>query len=176
MTFVSIVLGVILIIGGFSCIATPVATFLSTGYYVAILLIVFGISSIVRAIMKKGHILDLITGILAVIVGGMSLARPGSILAFDGMLLYFIAFWFIIRGVSSIVISVSARKISKGWYWGVIAGILGIVVGCLSFAHPAITAISAGIMIGLYFIEAGIDMILVALAVKQIGDAIEETV
>ncbi|MBQ9359918.1 MAG: DUF308 domain-containing protein [Lachnospiraceae bacterium] len=171
MTLVGIVLGVILIIGGFSCMATPMATFLSTGYYMAILLLVFGICGIIRVITKKGHALDLITGILAVIVGIFSLIRPGSVLIFDGMLLYFVAFWFIVRGVSNIVIAFGVRKEAKGWFWGVLAGILGIILGCLSFAYPLITALTTGILIGLFFIEAGIDMIMVGFAAKEIGDA-----
>ena len=42
MTVLSIILGVLLIIGGFSCMFTPLATFLSTGYFLAIMLLVYG--------------------------------------------------------------------------------------------------------------------------------------
>ena len=173
MSFVSIILGVLLIIGGFSCTVTPIATFLSTGYYIAFLLIVFGISGIIRTITTKGHILDLITGILAVIVGGVSLARPGGVLIFDSFLLYFIAFWFIARGVSNIIMAILARDMIQGWFWGVIAGVLGIIVGCISFAHPMITALTSGIMMGLFFIEAGIDMICIGYTARVIEEAVD---
>ena len=47
MSVLFVILGVLLIIGGISCIFTPLATLLSAGYIIGILLLVFGIIGII---------------------------------------------------------------------------------------------------------------------------------
>ena len=159
MTVLSIVIGVLLMIGGFSCMFTPLATFLSTGYYFAVLLLVYGITGILRFCKKEAGALELIVSILAVPAGLIALFRPGRILLFDGMALSLIAAWLTVQGISSIVLGFSARGAQKGWYWGVISGVFGVLVGLYSFAHPVLTAMTAGFLIGLYFVESGFSMI-----------------
>lgn len=51
--------------------------------------------------------------------------------------------------------------------WGLIVGILGVILGIYSFAHPMVTALTAGLLIGFYFIESGIDLIVLAVAVDS---------
>ena len=46
MVIASIILGILLIIGGVSCMAAPVETFLSASYLLAILLFVYGVFGI----------------------------------------------------------------------------------------------------------------------------------
>ena len=53
-----------------------------------------------------------------------------------------------------------------------IAGILGVIAGVYSFAHPVLTAVTAGVLIGLYFIEVGIDMIALGCAIGATRDRI----
>ena len=162
MTVLSIILGVIMIIGGFSCMFTPLATFLSTGYYIGILFLIYGITGIVRGFKKEANVWEVILSVLAIIVGVVSLVRPGSTLIIDGVLIYVIAIWFVIQGIVSIVTAIQAKGSNSGWFWGIIVGILAIIVGGYSFAHPVFTAVTAGILIGFYFIEAGISLIMFA--------------
>lgn len=172
MTILSIIFGVLMIIGGVSCMFTPLATFLSTGYYFAILLLVYGVVGIIRFFKKMAGGLELVVSILAVVVGLIAMFRPGQTLIFDGMILYFIAAWLLIQGVTTIVLSIQARNERSGWFWGVIAGILGVIAGVYSFAHPVLTAVTAGVLIGLYFIEVGIDMIALGCAIGATRDRI----
>ena len=167
MSVLSIILGVLLIIGGFSCMFTPLATFLSTGYYLGILMLVYGVAGIIRAVSRKAGALEWILNILAVIVGLIALFRPGSTLIFDSMILTIIACWFVIQGVIQIVLSFKAKPVMKGWYWGLIAGILGVLVGIYSWFHPVLTAVTAGILIGCYFVESGISLIALAAAIES---------
>ena len=159
MGVLSVILGVLLIIGGLSCMFTPLATFLSTGYFLGIMMLVYGVGGIIRAVSHKADALEWILNILAVIVGLIALFRPGSTLIFDSMILVIIACWFVVQGVIQIVLSLKAKGVFKGWYWGLIAGILGILVGIYSWFHPVLTAVTAGILIGLYFVESGISLI-----------------
>ena len=169
MTVISVILGILLILGGFSCMFTPLATFLSTGYFFAILLLIYGIFGIVRFCKKQAGALELIISILAVIVGLVAVFRPGSTLIFDSMALYLIAAWLFIQGFLSIILSIKARKISKGWIWGLIVGVLGVIAGAYSWAHPLLTAVTAGVLIGFYFVQSGFDMIVLGCAIGKAG-------
>ena len=45
--------------------------------------------------------------------------------------------------------------------------LLGILLGIFSFSQPLVSALTIGIMIGIYFIEVGITMIITGAAAKQ---------
>ena len=167
MSVLSIILGILLVIGGFSCMFTPLATFLSTGYFITILMLVYGIIGIVRFFKKEAGGLELVVSILAVIVGVICMVHPFESLAVDRFILYLIAAWLLIQGLVTIILSFGARDVSKGWFWGVIVGILGMLAGIYSFAHPVFTAMVEGVLIGLYFVETGFDMIVMGSAVSS---------
>ena len=65
MTVLYVILGVIMVIGGFVCMASPVATLLYTGYYIGILMLVYGVLGIIRCAKYKGDVLDWVMNILA---------------------------------------------------------------------------------------------------------------
>lgn len=115
MTVISIILGVLLIIGGVSCMLTPFATYLSTGVFIGAFMLVYGIAGLIRGFQKKAHALEIVVSVLAIIVGVISFIRPGTALVFDGVMLYVIAAWFVIQGVVSIVIAFQMKSVSSGW-------------------------------------------------------------
>ena len=92
-TMIPIILGVLLVISGFSCMFTPLKTFFSTGYFLGIILLVYGIAGILRIISKKekADVLEWVMHILSIIIGLIALFRPGTTLVFDAMLLTIIA-------------------------------------------------------------------------------------
>ncbi len=172
MTFISILLGIIFIVGGFSCMFTPLATFLNTGYFFCILLFIYGIIGIVRFCGKRAGVWELIISILAVIAGITVIFYPGESLVFDKLALIFIGCWLIIQGILSIVSAIQNRATRKGWGWGIVIGIIGILAGIYSFAHPVVTAMTAGVLIGLYFVQAGFDLIFFGTAFGQVKTAV----
>ena len=171
MAILSIILGIVLIIGGFCCMFTPVATFLSTGLFVCIMMFVYGIVGIVRFIKKDAGGLELLVSILGIIAGLIAIFRPGASLVFDSMVLNLVASWMLVQGVVSIVVSIQSRDQLKGWFWGVISGALGIIAGIYSFIHPGVTAVAVGVLIGLYFIESGINMIVLGVVLGDVRRA-----
>lgn len=171
MTVLSIILGIILVIVGFACIFTPMATFLATGYFIAILLMIYGIAGIARFIAKRAGVLDLIISILAVILGFVAAFRPGSALAFDSIILICIGIWVILQGIVSIVLAFQARKVGASWVFGLIVGIIAIILGILSFIYPYFAAVTVGILVGIYFIEVGLSMIVLGAAAGAAVDA-----
>lgn len=176
MAVISVILGILLIISGFSCMFTPFATFLSAGYFVGIMMFAFGIAGIVKAFQKRSTVFDTVMSILAFIVGIISLVRPGSTLVFDIIILYMVAAWFLMRGIMAIVVAFQVKGVTSNWFLGLIIGILSIILGLYSFAHPAVTALTTGILIGFYFVETGIDLILATIMVNQIKDELNRTI
>ncbi len=168
MFVLSIIMGILMIIGGFSCMFTPLATFLQTGIYIGVMMFVYGVIGIARGIRREAQTLEVVFAVLALIVGLISIFRPGSTLIFDGIILNLIAVWYVAQGISSIVLAFQTREQFSGWVLILITGILSLVLGIYSFAHPMVTALTAGILIGMYFVETGINMIALAVAANSI--------
>ena len=170
MMVLSIILGIILIIGGISCMFTPVTTFLATGYLMCAMMLIYGIVGIVRGIRKEAKAIEIVVSVLAIIVGLIALFRPGDTLVFDGVMVYMISAWILLKGIVSIVLAIQARKIDDYWFLGLISGILGVILGVYSFVHPQLVVVTTGILIGFYFIESGINMIVLSAFIDRISD------
>lgn len=158
------IIGVIMAICGISCICTPVMTFLEAGYFLVILLLVYGIAAIIRAFTEKNYGLPFLFGILSIILAIIVMAVPGLKLMTDGMLIYIMAVWFLLQGVVGIYMSFKQKKVGegKGWIWTLVLGIIGVLVGIYSLMHPMLLAFTFGILVGVYFIESGINLIVIA--------------
>ena len=169
MTVLFIVLGILLIAGGFSCIFTPLLTFMNYGYFVVILMFVFGILGIISAIAGKRFGVSFVFDILSVLLGAALLIFPESLLFAESVMLILTAIWFVLMGIVTIINSVSVKKVTGSGIWilPLIFGILDILVGCYSFFHPMVMAVSIGVLIGVYFIETGFTLIFSIAALKN---------
>ncbi len=167
MTVLFVILGVLLVIGGFSCIFTPISTVLNTGYFIGIFMLVYGVFGIVRCIKEHGSALEWILNILALIVGVFALFRPGTTLAIDSLLIFALAAYFLIDGVVLTVMAFQTKGYNRNWGWQLFAGILSLCLGIYSFAHPTFAVVAVGILIGFFLIDIGINMIALSVAVDE---------
>ncbi len=169
MTVLFIILGILLVIGGFSCIFTPLLTFMNIGYFVVILITAFGIAGIIKAIAEKRFGVNFVFSILSVVLGGVMLLFPGSLLFAESVMLILTAAWFVLMGIVTIVNAVSSknRNGSKMWILELIFGILAVLLGAYSFFHPTIMAVSIGVLIGIFFIETGFTLMFSGIADKD---------
>lgn len=165
MTVLFMILGFILIATGFSCFFTPLATFLSYGYLIAIIATIYGILGIVQGIRYKRFGVGFVFGIISVIFGICLLVFPRFLLITDALMIYLTAAWFVLMGIVNIIMAVTVTKAtgSKIWILHLIIGILAILLGCYAFFHPAVMAVSIGILIGLFFIETGFTLVFSAI-------------
>lgn len=149
-----------MIICGFSCMFTPLLTFMSAGYFIVILMTVYGIFGIISAIKYKRFGVGFVFSILSVILGVGSLFFPQMLLLTDSIMIYITAAWFILLGIVEIYTSVAiSRKAGFSlWVLQLILGILAILIGIYSFFHPAALAVTIGVLIGIFFIETGLSM------------------
>lgn len=176
MSVLLLILGILLIVLGFLCAMTPVATLVAAGYLIAAVLIISGISGIITSFMFKVYGLNFAVSILAVALGVLALVRPGGIETIDKVLIYLFAAWLLFRGATSISLSLNLKKLGSGkeWILGLITGILAVALGIYSFIHPTVPAIAIGLLIAFYFIEEGIDTIAVSRVVKQVSKTADE--
>ena len=159
MALLTIILGVLLMIGGISCLFTPLATFLAAGYLIGIMLFIYGIISLIHGIRKKAGILAYIPSILAILVGFLAVFRPGGTLAIDFMILVFLAIWFLVQGVITLFLSIRFRKGNPVWGLGVVSGILAIAAGIISLIYPHVQMFTVGILISISLIDTGLGLI-----------------
>ena len=169
MTVLFIILGILLIAGGFSCIFTPLLTFMNAGYFVVILITVFGIVGLIKAIAEKRFGVNFVFSILSVLLGIAMLVFPGSLLLAEGVMLIMTAVWFVLMGIVTISTAVTATRAtgSKIWILQLIFGILAVLVGAYSFFQPMIMALSLGVLIGIFFIETGFTLMFSGVAAND---------
>lgn len=169
MTVLFIILGILMVMGGFSCIFTPLLTFMQTGYFVVILILAFGIIGIIRAIVEKRFGVNFVFSILSVILGIVMLAFPGSLLLAEGVMLIMTAIWFVLMGIVTIInaVTVTKKTGSKIWILQLIFGILALLVGIYSFFQPMLMALSLGTLVGIFFIETGFTLMFSGVIVRD---------
>ena len=163
------VIGILLLLCGICCIATPLRDFVDIGYFLVILLMIYGIMCIVRGVESKTYGLNFVFGIISTVFGILFICIPAfrNLTLFTG--LYVMSGWFIVKGVLTLIESIKAKKSDAGsmWILGVLAGVLGILMGAYSALHPLVLAFTEGWLISLYFIIAGLDTIAVSMGHKE---------
>ena len=127
MTVLFIILGILMVIGGFSCMFTPLITFLSLGNFIVIMVLVYGIVGIVRAIKTKNFGIGFVFSILSVVFGIAVFFLPNLVLISDTVILYMTAAWFVLLGILQITMAVSVtKKMGSGSRFGLMKYAVGL--------------------------------------------------
>ena len=160
MSVFMIIMGILMVICGIVCVATPLLTTFSLMYFFMILLFVTGITFLIDSIRFR-FVPGIILAILSLILGGFIVFSPSMSFVTETILLYIMAGWFLVRGIFGLVNVIRMRKEIGGGFFvlGLIVSILVIIAGIYSFIHPVLFAGALGIMASFYFIVEGIDLI-----------------
>lgn len=163
MKIATILLGVLVIIGGVFALFSPGATFLSLAWLVGIMLLVAGVDSIAAYIThrKVGDvpIWELVSGILSILAGVLIISNTFTRALTTVMLVYAFATWITLTGILRIAAALEVKKIKGKWLLMMIFGIITIVLGIYSFIHPVFAAITLGYLIGFWVIMQGANLI-----------------
>lgn len=152
-----IVTGILTIILGIYAMCVPFATFLGLGWVLGALLLIGGIELIVAA---KKDVWQIILGVLVSIAGCVILFNVFQRFLTDLLLACIVDIAVMAYGISLIVSGVKCLKTSKGsGILSIICGVLAIVLGALSAAHPFITMITIGLIIAFCLVIQGINLI-----------------
>ncbi|MGI9557677.1 MAG: HdeD family acid-resistance protein [Solirubrobacterales bacterium] len=149
---VHVFIGLLAIAAGVLAISYPDITLRILGLIFGINLLVYGVFSLAVAfepdVETVGRVLRAIVGIIALIVGLVLIVRPvASVLA----LLFAVAIWFIIAGVSDLV-----RGIGNGQWGAILLGLVGIAAGVILLADTQIGLTTLALLAGIAFIVRGI--------------------
>src|ERR1700746_1069519 len=112
--------------------------------------------------LKRHWWVPVIRGIAAIVFGIIAFTHP--VMAAATLVLVFGA-WVLIDGIFRVVGAIGHRASDKDWGSNLIIGILGIIVGLLTFHAPGITALALVIYIAAWALMTGATEI--ALAIKM---------
>lgn len=169
------IFGVLAVIGGIYCAATPGLTYLSMIWVIGFAILFHGIEDIMTwSARKKLGLADgwSLFGSIVAVLCGLTVVISGQAQLLTGLtLLYFLFGWIIFAGVLGIISAFRLKGLKKSevpeimaigskWGWILLFGILMVIAGLFGFAHPLLSAVSIGIIVGVNIIITGINMIL----------------
>jgi uncharacterized membrane protein HdeD (DUF308 family) len=111
--------------------------------------------------LKRHWWVPVIRGIAAIVFGVIAFAYPGLTLA---TLVIFFGAWVLIDGVFRAAGAIAGRASDPEWGFHLIIGIVGIIIGFLTFHAPLITALALIIYIAAWALMIG--AVEIALAIK----------
>jgi uncharacterized membrane protein HdeD (DUF308 family) len=101
---------------------------------------------------RQYWLLILFRGIIALLFGLMALISVEFTLLF---LVYLFGAYILIDGILAIIVSLQERKSTRAWLVVFLIGIVGIVIGVLSFIHPGNVALVIFYLVAAWLIIAG---------------------
>jgi uncharacterized membrane protein HdeD (DUF308 family) len=151
----SFITGLLMIVLGGLFLARPGLSLASVIWLVGIFAIVYGVSLAVSGLMGRTESWGwaLAGGVLAVIMGVVTLAWPG---ATSLAVLYIIASWAIISGIVDLGGAFTSGISGGRRAWLAILGLLSIAVGITFFVHPVTGVLALLWLVGVYLVVLGI--------------------
>jgi len=109
---------------------------------------------------RQYWVMILIRGIIALLFGIMALISVEFTLLF---LVYLFGIYVLFDGILAIAVSLQERKSTRAWLIVFLIGIVGVIVGFLSFIHPGNVALLIFYLVALWLIIAGFFSVVSAL-------------
>ena len=164
-----------LILRGIVSILFGILVWIWPGISLLVLIILFGIFALVSGVFAlaaafqahrshRGWWLLAVSGVLCIAAGIIAFVWPGETAM---VLLYVIAIWAIVTGVSEIAAAFSAGRTAVDEWLLVISGILSIIFGILLFVFPAVGLLALVWLVGIYAILYGIMLITSAFSISS---------
>ena len=114
--------------------------------------------------LKRHWWVPVIRGIAAIIFGVIAFVYPGLTIA---TLVLFFGAWVLIDGLFRVVGAIGHRASDPDWGWHIVIGIVGVIVGLLTFHAPQITALALIIYIAAWALMIGATEIAFAIKLRR---------
>src|SRR5436305_14255478 len=114
--------------------------------------------------LKRHWWVPVLRGVAAIVFGVIAFVYPGLTVA---VLVLLFGAWVLVDGVFRIVGAIGHRASDLDWGWQLVIGILGIIIGFLTFHAPAITALVLVIYIAAWALMIGATEIAVAFKLRR---------
>jgi len=161
--------GILLAILGLAAMIVPPLASLAVTIFLGWMFLISGIGGLVASYWARempGFWWSLISSALAVLAGGILLARPAQ-----GVLTLTIVVgaYFLAEGVTTIMYALQHRReLSERWSWMLVAGAMDIVIAALVIAGlPGSAEWAIGLLIGINLLFGGTSLIAMALAARE---------
>jgi uncharacterized membrane protein HdeD (DUF308 family) len=161
-----VILGIALIALGTIALGSPLISSLAVVVTLGSFILVSGIIEIVGVFWCRdwtGVLMQLLSGILAVVLGYVFLSRPG--LAVETLVILLMAF-LLIGGIFKIVAAVWYRM--DAWIWILLSGVVDVLMALYVTTNPIAQMSILGVLLGINFIFRGVAWLMIGLRVKKI--------
>jgi uncharacterized membrane protein HdeD (DUF308 family) len=162
--------GVLAVLFGLYALFSPAAALLTLVFVFGFYAIMDGVAAIVVGFRHRRtshwgwHVVQ---GVVSLIAGLIALFWPGPTLL---ALVFIIAVWSIVLGVTEIVEAFQARRLgSSSWGWLLVGGIVGILFGIVLFSSPAAGALALLWVIGVFALVLGVVQVVWAFRLRRVA-------
>ncbi len=167
--------GIILVILSILVFMNPEGAILGLALYIGIALLFAGFVLVISAISYSSQIKGwgwrLAEGLLDIFVGFILLYNPGLTTL---VMSFMIGFWFVFYGITSLTDSFSLKDLGvPNWWIGLVWGILAIIFGFWIIFRPFAGVITIVVLLGTFFMIAGIFNLVFAFILKGLKKEIE---
>ena len=114
--------------------------------------------------LKHHWWVPVLRGVAAIIFGIIAFTHP--VMAATTLVLFFGA-WVLIDGIFRVVSVIRHRDSDQDWGFNLVIGILGIIVGLLTFHAPGVTALALVIYIAAWALMVGATEIVLAIKLRR---------
>ena len=114
--------------------------------------------------LKRHWWVPVLRGVAAILFGVIALWYPGLTLA---VLVIFFGAWVLVDGIFRVVGALAGHASDPDWGFHLIIGIVGIIIGVLTFRAPRITALALLIYIAAWALMIGASEIALAIKLRK---------
>jgi uncharacterized membrane protein HdeD (DUF308 family) len=162
--------GVVMMVLGLLAIAVPEVASLAITIFIGWLFFIGGIFRTVSLLQHRnmpGFGWSLATALLAIVLGLVLLLRP--IAGVLTLTLALIAF-FILEGLSAILLAIEHRRHLPSWGWVLFSGLVDLLLAFLIWdGWPSSAGWAIGLLVGINMVFLGLSLIMTALAARTMA-------
>jgi uncharacterized membrane protein HdeD (DUF308 family) len=163
--------GIVMMVLGFLAVVEPNVATLAVSIFVGWLFFIGGIFralSVWRSRALPGFAWSLLTALLAIALGLILISRPlAGVLTLTMVLIAF----FILEGITGIVLAVQHREHLRSWGWVLFSAIVDLLLAYLIWAGwPSSADWAIGLLVGINMLFFGLSLVMTALAARVMGN------
>jgi uncharacterized membrane protein HdeD (DUF308 family) len=166
-----LVQGIVMMVLGFLAVAEPNVATIAVGIFVGWLFFVGGIFralSVWQSRGMPGFAWSMLTALLAIVLGLILIFQPlAGVLTLTMVLIAF----FILEGITAIVLAVQHREHLSSWGWVLFSGIVDLLLAFLIWdGWPSSADWAIGLLVGINMLFFGLSLVMTALAARLMGN------
>jgi uncharacterized membrane protein HdeD (DUF308 family) len=161
--------GILMLVLGLLAIAVPEVASLAITILIGWLFFIGGIFrtlSLLRHRHMPGYWWSLLTAVLAIALGLILLLRPlAGVLTLTLALIIF----FVVEGISAILLAIEHRRHLPSWGWILLSGLVDLLLAFLIWdGWPSSAGWAIGLLVGINMVFVGVSLIMTSIAARKV--------